>query len=137
MGKQLENSQDQRCEIFKVLFLYEPAHIVEFSNLQVCFFVFFTFLEKQKYKIIIKNPNIICRESSKSKRQNKEKKERNETQPNSFFHINKHHTVQFNISWCSQYKLFVLVNCCQFYMICWNGAMSFFHYEKKLYLQFF
>ena len=54
------------------------------------FFRFFYVSWKTKIQNYNQNPNIIRRESSKSKRQNKEKKERNETQPNSFFHINKH-----------------------------------------------
>ena len=29
MGKQLENSYDQECEIFRVVFLYEHEHIGE------------------------------------------------------------------------------------------------------------
>ena len=32
-GIQLENSHDQECEIFKVVFLYEDEHIERFSNL--------------------------------------------------------------------------------------------------------
>ena len=37
-GKQLENSQDQECEVFRVLFLYEHKNIERFSNLHNCTF---------------------------------------------------------------------------------------------------
>ena len=37
-GKYLENSQDQECKVFRLLFLYEPEHIVRFSNLHQCTF---------------------------------------------------------------------------------------------------
>ena len=37
-GIQLENSYDQECEIFRVVFLYEHEHIGRFSNLQKIIF---------------------------------------------------------------------------------------------------
>ena len=33
MGEYLENSHNQECELFRILFLYELEHTVKFSNL--------------------------------------------------------------------------------------------------------
>ena len=37
-GKQLENSKDSECNIFRILSLYEHKHMERFSNLHYCTF---------------------------------------------------------------------------------------------------
>ena len=41
-GKQLENSKDSECNIFRILSLYEHKHMERFSNLHYCTFKCFT-----------------------------------------------------------------------------------------------
>ena len=51
-SRQLEKSQDQECEIFRLLFLLKPEYIVKFSALRQCTFnVCVSQLPEQRHKL--------------------------------------------------------------------------------------